>query len=483
MEKNSVKRLVKRLAPWIVPFAKTIINFKKKFVSVNNFEENNNFEFVMPLQPGVLAANDLWFTKNDKGINKCEITQVCVKTSYTPAKENIQWDASALNDGSVMAYLEGTTLTLSCNDALKIKLNADSSKMFYEMSSLESISGLEFVDASEVMTFAEAFAHNYALKNIDLSVWKAPKVKSIESIFSYCTSLRKVIMFDGLFSIDVKSFYKCLSLEKITGLKNVKTIADRAFCYTPKLEYVDLAPKKIRRIGESACRLSSIEDCVDLSGVPKKFVGDYATRHKRWSKEGLNALHNVCFNKSIYLSVPNPENQDRYDDIIFINNDKYVYYVSDSACASFVCYHMWNIIHAGTEKEYSNWLDWYNDTLNVDGNWAEINTQGASNGTYLPLLISKIGWNYEGYEFIDKAVQFEYLLKKLSKGHPVYAAMKSANTQNSHAIAVIGYDAITRKFAILDSRVYGDSGTVSWFLFEDVFVEGVNYIHKIDFNL
>ena len=85
----------------------------------------------------------------------------------------------------------------------------------------------------------------------------------------------------------------------------------------------------------------------------------------------------------------------------------------------------------------------------------------------------------QGQSIYQKAEHFEAIIKQLSEGIPVYVAIKSTKTQNSHAVAVVGYDAATRKIAILDSRVYGDSATVSWFAFEDVFIENVNFFYRI----
>ena len=41
-------------------------------------------------------------------------------------------------------------------------------------------------------------------------------------------------------------------------------------------------------------------------------------------------------------------------------------------------------------KEYKNWLEWYNDTLNADGTFANTN---EFNSQMFPTIISKLGWS------------------------------------------------------------------------------------------
>lgn len=272
-------------------------------------------------------------------------------------------------------------------------------------------------------------------------------------------------------ALQTDMFFKFRSVEIITGLSAVTAIGDFAFAHTPNLREVDLVGSNIQTIGDRACYLSSIEDCVDLSGVPS--VGRAATRHKRWGEQGLKELQAIAFPKSIYLNIPYPDNQKNYDDVPFCKYpDGTERSAADSGCASFIAYHIWNYLHK--DAPYANWLDWFNATLNADGSFAETTIFDGS-GAYYNKLFSSLGWKHIAEESFTTADKANLILDSLSRGYPVWVGVLQNNVGNprSHAVTVVGCDAETHKVAVLDPVWReGETPEVRWFAFEDIFIGG-----------
>lgn len=269
-------------------------------------------------------------------------------------------------------------------------------------------------------------------------------------------------------------FFKFRSVEVITGLGAVTAIGDFAFAHTPNLREVDLVGSNIQTIGDRACYLSSIEDCVDFSGVPLENIGQMATRRKRWSEQGLRDLQSISFPKSIYLDIPYPDNQNNYDDVPFCKYpDGTDRSAADSGCASFITYNIWNYLHSETDQ-YHNWLDWFNATLNADGSFAET-TIFDGTGAYYNKLFSSLGWKHIAEEAFDAAAKANLILDSLNRGYPVWVGIRNNaySGTGTHAVTVVGYNADTHKIAVLDPMwSKGQTPEVRWFAFEDMFVEG-----------
>ena len=106
-----------------------------------------------------LAATDGWY----KGeADKSVITALSIVDSYVPSgAETEVWDASAGGDGSVMAYLNGTELTLAGNGEGHIEANEDSSYAFADFSSVTSVQGLDLLDTSKVTDMTGMFQNSF----------------------------------------------------------------------------------------------------------------------------------------------------------------------------------------------------------------------------------------------------------------------------------------------------------------------------------
>ena len=73
-----------------------------------------------------LAPNTTWFIPTKANIKRSTITEINIVDTYKPTgSETDSWDASEDTDGSIMAYVNGTILTLSGNGSGKIYANPD----------------------------------------------------------------------------------------------------------------------------------------------------------------------------------------------------------------------------------------------------------------------------------------------------------------------------------------------------------------------
>ena len=359
-----------------------------------------------------LAAYPEWYDRSGGIVPKQDITEVEVVRSYAPTgNEAAVWDASASLDGTVMAYIVGTKLTLVC---------------------------------------------------------------------------------DSLTEIPDKMFTYFISLERITGLSSVTVIGNLAFYRCHSLTSIDLIPENLTKIGDDAFRISNVEDVLDVSKLSAGVeLGERVTRSQRWGDE-LAAVQSVWdnFNSGkICLHVPNPDSQTlpKYKEIPYAtheNGDKLTLY--SFGCRTFVCYHAWNVLYAGTDKEYADCEAWFNATLNKDGQYAE---STIFNEESLKRDFETLGWGYPSdyWQSVTSASELEYILNELSNGFPVNATIKTSDM--FHGVLIVGCDPTTQKLAFVDSGARQDRGAILWSAYEDLFiggrvsgVDGSEALRKIDYK-
>ena len=153
----------------------------------------------------VMAANSSWYKSSTP---KASITEIEIVDSYTPTGEETEsWDASAAGDGSVMAYLNGTKLTLAGNGTGKIYANPDASLAFCDQTALgimngdidmseanlffqlRHIYGLELLDTSLTTSMMGMFGGCASLQELDLSGFDTSGVENMQLAFGFCQSL------------------------------------------------------------------------------------------------------------------------------------------------------------------------------------------------------------------------------------------------------------------------------------------------------
>ena len=97
------------------------------------------------------------------------------------------WDVSEYQNGSVMAWLTNNAnglydLTIAGNGSGKIIANPDSSYLFYRFSGMETITGTNLLDVSQVTNMAHMF-HGCSFPDIDISTWNTSNVTSMSHMF------------------------------------------------------------------------------------------------------------------------------------------------------------------------------------------------------------------------------------------------------------------------------------------------------------
>lgn len=460
-----------------------------------------------------------WYVSRSPGANmaKSAITKITILDNYTAT--NTEDAAYPLTNAAntVRCYRIGTEMIIAGDGSGKIKLGENAQAMFNNFTSLEEIVGLELLDVSDVTALNGFFLLCPKLKSVDISSWNCVRVTKIQRMFYGCTALESVKMpryglpavstasevFEGclnLKTVDMgrsipilgkKAFYKCHSLENVTGLNRVTSIGDYAFIYTPSVE-TDLEPERITHIGEQALRLSGVEDTADMSGVAD--VGTDSTRLARWSQEELDAIRAVKL-PTVYFPVPSSENQNNYADaatypFTTVDEDGDGTYetalsVSESGCASLALYHIWQATYAGTDKEYAGYEAWFKAINGSFAGFAE--TNHIMSGNPASILLTNMGWervitDVSGY--VKNSENKAAIANELRSGRPVLVCMHSTNTLDNlmilHAVAIIGSDEASDKLWVIDSSVYGTTGVESLVAFEDLFTgadgNGITYV-------
>ena len=102
-----------------------------------------------------LAAGNTWYKSSQ---NKDTITKITLKNSYTPETTvDETWDASAAQDGSIMAYRTGTEIIIAGNGSGKIFANSDSQSAFNGFSGMKTFAGADVLDTSKVTNISFMF--------------------------------------------------------------------------------------------------------------------------------------------------------------------------------------------------------------------------------------------------------------------------------------------------------------------------------------
>ena len=150
----------------------------------------------------ILKPNSSWFAPTSNVITRSIITLINIVDTYTPAGNVVDsWDASAAQDGSIMCYVEDTTLTIAGNGSGKIALSEDASYTFSNsaeiinskgasevegldtFSAVTAINGLELLDTSSVTTMAYMFHRCKSLTSVDVSSFDTSNVTNMSHMF------------------------------------------------------------------------------------------------------------------------------------------------------------------------------------------------------------------------------------------------------------------------------------------------------------
>lgn len=167
---------------------KTNIHVSNKTIKdiVFAYDWTSDFRKAVPDVP-TLAAGSGWY----KGTTaKSTITEIELVDTYTATgNEAESWDASAAQDGSVMAYVNGTKLIIAGNGYGKVLANADSTSAFNAFTNVTSFTGLNKLDTSNVTNMRSMFDGCKKLTSLDVSHFNTAKVVSMYQMFFNCKAL------------------------------------------------------------------------------------------------------------------------------------------------------------------------------------------------------------------------------------------------------------------------------------------------------
>lgn len=170
-----------------------------------------------------LAAQNTWY----KGTTaKSAITGIEIVDSYSGASTE-SWDASAAQDGGVMAYVNGTKLIIAGNGYGKVLANADSTSAFNAFTNVTSFTGLNKLDTSNVTNMSSMFNGCNALTSLDVSSFNTSKVTNMYRMFLNCNKLPSVGDLSGWDTAKVTNmcsmFNKCSALTSVGDLSGWDT--------------------------------------------------------------------------------------------------------------------------------------------------------------------------------------------------------------------------------------------------------------------
>lgn len=232
----------------------------------------------------ILAAQNTWFSQGGTSVKRASITQIdIVNGPYTPTSTvTSSWDASAAKDGSVMAYVEGTKLTIAGNGSGKVYANADSSYAFSVSSGsdrftkLTTIRGCNLFDTSNATTFKNMFDRASVLSSLDVSNWNTSKVTSMQNMFQGCISIEELDLSKWDVG-EVTSMQNMFYSQESLGAMKLQTIGSvgnwntgkvtsmkSMFCYCKNLEVLDVSNWDTHSV--TTMRLM-FDECISLTAL------------------------------------------------------------------------------------------------------------------------------------------------------------------------------------------------------------------------
>ena len=140
----------------------------------------------------MLAAGQSWY-EGKTSVDKSTITEVVFADSGVPSGTvTASWDASAAQDGGVMAYVVGTKLTLVGNGSGKIYANPNSGTAFFYFPNVTGFTNLTLLDTSKATDMSYMFRNCSYITNLDLSAFDTSNVTNMKGMFGDCIRLTSI---------------------------------------------------------------------------------------------------------------------------------------------------------------------------------------------------------------------------------------------------------------------------------------------------
>jgi len=155
------------------------------------------------------SGSEGWYNAAAAGITKSNVTEL-IFTDTVPGDYTTTWNAGT-DEGSINAYRKDQTVYVVVpENAEKIKLPADCNYIFSYMVRLETISGLDLLDTSEVTDMSFMFASNSSMTSVDVRSFDTSNVTTMRGMFVGCRALTSLDL-SGLDTSNVTSLKSLVS--------------------------------------------------------------------------------------------------------------------------------------------------------------------------------------------------------------------------------------------------------------------------------
>ena len=297
-----------------------------------------------------------------------EITFDNIEVSHNIINTEQSHDISKSKDQSVMAKIDGTTLKIQFSG--KLVWNEDSSYLFSGLNCVDTLTGLEYVDTSNVTNMSFMFNRCKALENLDLSSFDTSNVTEMCNMFFRCEALESLdlcnfntskvedmsYMFaecSGLKNVNLSSF----NTSNVTGMHGMFEVCSG-------LENLDLSSFDTSKVEDMSWMF---EECsglknVNLSSFDTSNVDDMCSMFAECS--GLENLDLSSFDTSNVDDMSNMFNECSLLKTIYVSED---WGVPENS------YYMF---YDCTELIGSNGTEY--DSTNTDGEYAKVDREGTT---------------------------------------------------------------------------------------------------------
>ena len=259
-----------------------------------NVEEDAVASYIDALSVPVLAPKESWFKANE--VQKDDITAIHVVDKYSvTGAETESWAADEAETGSIMCYVNGTELTISCDRAGGVALNPNSEKAFCGFTNATVFTGQDLLkmervsrayqlfmtsgfqelgddswNFARVYTMAFAFASMPNLVTVCLGRSTLSKCNSTQTMFASSEKLKNIIAHElrlDNVAVTMSMFNGCTALETInfgsSTFANVATASNMFYGCTSLKGIV--WPKATFRAAADISLM--FHNCVSLTGI------------------------------------------------------------------------------------------------------------------------------------------------------------------------------------------------------------------------
>lgn len=251
-------------------------------------EEEEEEPEIVPLTP-VMVAGPSWFDSESAGADPTAITSVTFDASYAPTgNEDASWPCDEDGYGYIMAYLNGTDVTITpTTGSENIQINTDSTFMFANdgtkanFAAIASISGTEMLTAKKGTDATSILRGNTVITN-PISI--PDGVTNMKQAFQGCTTMASSPELpEGVVSIN-NAFTQCKALLTLPELPS--TIVDMEYAFhgcTKATKAPSVIPASVNKI------FAAFRNCWYLNGnieVNAEALTSYSSCFENTSRDG-----------------------------------------------------------------------------------------------------------------------------------------------------------------------------------------------------